>query len=244
MDVITLHNEAGGVGKSTLAWHLAAGLAAQGLHVVLMDADPQGGNLTALMGQPRRPMLYDLLVRDALWDEVVVWIDPTTYTLPTSNVTPGELLLVASNHETQTIASNVYNTFVVAERLHELRTGGEVDVVVIDTSPHPDALNGMVFTASDYILFATQAERKSLNGLRDTFNRMARFMHQRAVEGHGAAQVLGIVPTMVQATTVDHSEHLAQLRAAYGDKVLSAIPRSIAWAEACSGQQADRKSVV
>ena len=41
MKVITLLNEKGGVGKTTLATHIAAGLARAGRRVVLLDADPQ-----------------------------------------------------------------------------------------------------------------------------------------------------------------------------------------------------------
>ena len=41
MKVVTLLNEKGGVGKTTLATHIAAGLARNGRRVVLLDADPQ-----------------------------------------------------------------------------------------------------------------------------------------------------------------------------------------------------------
>ena len=42
MKIITLLNEKGGVGKTTLATHIACGLAIQGYRVMLVDADPQG----------------------------------------------------------------------------------------------------------------------------------------------------------------------------------------------------------
>ena len=41
MKVLTLLNEKGGVGKTTLTTHIAAGLAIMGYRVVLIDADPQ-----------------------------------------------------------------------------------------------------------------------------------------------------------------------------------------------------------
>ena len=41
MRIVTLLNEKGGVGKTTLAFHLAAGLAVIGFRVLAVDADAQ-----------------------------------------------------------------------------------------------------------------------------------------------------------------------------------------------------------
>ncbi|MBN0070398.1 ParA family protein, partial [Pseudomonas aeruginosa] len=43
--IIALLNQKGGVGKTTLATHIAGELALRGQHVVLLDADPQGSSL-------------------------------------------------------------------------------------------------------------------------------------------------------------------------------------------------------
>ncbi|WP_313304917.1 ParA family partition ATPase [Stutzerimonas balearica] len=43
--IVALLNQKGGVGKTTLATHIAGELALRGQHVVLLDADPQGSAL-------------------------------------------------------------------------------------------------------------------------------------------------------------------------------------------------------
>ena len=43
--IIALLNQKGGVGKTTLATHIAGELASQGQSVILLDADPQGSAL-------------------------------------------------------------------------------------------------------------------------------------------------------------------------------------------------------
>lgn len=225
--VITVHNEKGGVGKSTVALTLAAGLATQGENVVLIDADPQEANATRLLGLPKNPALYDLILRDAEWEDSVLSVPAERYAA--RGESHGALLVVTSNHETSSIHDHVDNTFIIQERIQELHG---VDTVIIDTSPSPTALNGMIFMASDYILFTTQCERASVDGLKGTMRRMTRFITQRANAGQGMAQILGIVPTMYQKNTVDHSEHLAEIQRDYGGKVWSPIARRIAWAEA------------
>ena len=43
--IVALLNQKGGVGKTTLATHIAGELALRGQNVILLDADPQGSAL-------------------------------------------------------------------------------------------------------------------------------------------------------------------------------------------------------
>ncbi len=71
--IVALLNQKGGVGKTTLATHIAGELALRGLHVVLLDADPQGSSLdwTLRRSQQGLPRLFSAvgLARETLHQE-------------------------------------------------------------------------------------------------------------------------------------------------------------------------------
>jgi chromosome partitioning protein len=71
--IIALLNQKGGVGKTTLATHIAGELALRGQHVVLLDADPQGSALdwTQRRAQQGLPRLFSAvgLARETLHQE-------------------------------------------------------------------------------------------------------------------------------------------------------------------------------
>jgi chromosome partitioning protein len=71
--IVALLNQKGGVGKTTLATHIAGELAMRGQHVVLLDADPQGSSLdwTQRRSQQGLPRLFSAvgLARETLHQE-------------------------------------------------------------------------------------------------------------------------------------------------------------------------------
>jgi chromosome partitioning protein len=71
--IIALLNQKGGVGKTTLATHIAGELAMRGQQVILLDADPQGSSLdwTQRRSQQGLPRLFSAvgLARETLHQE-------------------------------------------------------------------------------------------------------------------------------------------------------------------------------
>jgi chromosome partitioning protein len=225
MKVITLLNEKGGVGKTTLATHIAMGIARRGKTVVLVDSDAQG-HATMMLGAERAPGIYELVVRRQQWKDAVVQIAPEFY----GGEKGGSLLLLPSNVETRAIPNIVQDTTVLAMRLAELRE--YVDVVIIDTPPTPSMLHGSAYMATDYVLYPTQCHYLSIDGFQQAMGRLDAATKQRQAVGLAPIQVMGIVPTMYRSQTVDQQENLSDLQDAHGTKVWEPLANRTAWTEA------------
>lgn len=228
MKIITLLNEKGGVGKTTCAIHLAAGLAIRGYKVILVDADPQG-NATYSLGLPAEAGLYNLLVRDAEFKDVARLVQPEVYE-PPDMPARGFLLVIPSNIETRNIANMISDPFTVYSRFQEISRG--VDIVIFDTAPTPSLFHGSIFIASDGIIFPSELEALSLNGLISSLGHLQQFDNARHSVLNKRIKTMGIVPTKVRTKTVEHSENLQLLQQKYGDLVWPSMPMRITWAEA------------
>lgn len=228
MKVITLSNEKGGVGKTTMATHIAAGLAVRGKRVLLIDADAQA-NATMGFGLEEEPGFYNLLVRRAKWNEVLRIITPEAYEPPDTK-SRGLLAVLPGNGETQLIAQKIDNVFAIRERLNQLQKN--VDIIIFDTSPTPSLLHGAIYMATDAIIYPTLCESYSLVGLMKTIGNRERFSEMRVSAGGSPIELMGIIPTMFREKTVEHSENLRELREEFGDKVWDPLRLRIAWSEA------------
>lgn len=228
MKIITLLNEKGGVGKTSVATHLAAGLAIKGYRIFLVDADPQG-HATVLFGFTKEPGLYDLLVRNAPFQKVLRAVSPELYEIPGTEV-EGRLFLLPSNVETRNIANSINDALAVRDKFAMLE--GAVDMVIFDTSPTPSLLHGSIALATDAILIPTLCEVLSFDGLRESLLHRNSFVNKKQSLGLGNVELIGIIPTRFKRQTLEHTEMLNQLQAAFKEKVWTPLPDRIIWSEA------------
>lgn len=229
MKIITLLNEKGGVGKTTLAVHIAAGLAVRGKRVLLIDGDPQG-HATVRSGLKKTPGLYDLLVRDAEFTQVTRRISGERFGLVGDRLPDGELLVLPSNVETRGIVNAIDEAERLAIRLDELRD--LVDVVLVDTSPTPSLLHGVFYTATDAVIYPTKLTYTSFDGLVESIKRRMAADETRAARWHlPRIEVLGIVPVEYRRGTNEQDANLAELRGQFGDLVWAPIPQRTIWTE-------------
>lgn len=234
MKVITILNEKGGVGKTTFATHVAAGLALKGYRVTLVDSDPQA-NATSSVGLDKGSGFYDVCVREASWRDVLQPVHPDVYS-PPEYQSPGKLFCVASNHESRTVAMSMKHRLVVRTRFQQLRKA--MDFIVFDTSPTPSMLNEAILLATDYVLIPTDCESFSaLEGLPDSIAHIQNAAQALSSNDVKGPQVLGIIPNKFRAKTVLHRNMLAHLVTTYGDLVLQPIKLHVGISETQTIQQ-------
>jgi chromosome partitioning protein len=235
MKTITLLNEKGGVGKTTLATTLAAALARLGHTVVLMDADAQG-NATEAFDLPLAPDIYDLMIRGAAWRDTLTAVHPDRWAGDAP--APGPLLVLRSNIETRSIPNSTNDTAIVYKRLHELRRTGRVDFVVIDTSPTPSMFHSSILFASDAVVLPTIAEDWSIKGAQHALTHIRDASQQRQYNNLTPIREAGIIPTMVRKRTGVHDAIMADIDADFADvPVLEPMYMAIIWAECALAKQ-------
>jgi len=229
MQVITLLNEKGGVGKTSLSRHIAAGLALSGQHVLLVDADPQGSSTTQMQLAPYGG-LYRLLVQNESWDVVMMGGVPPVAAWAGDMETSGSLQVLRGNEETRGIANMVADVTKFQKRLAELN--GLFDTVIIDTSPTPSMLQPIIYIATDSLLYPTNAQLMSLEGLNQSIERMKELNRTRKQFGLQTADILGIVPTMVRNTSA-HASGMQMLVDHFGSgSIYPALSMATVWQDA------------
>ena len=228
MQTLTLLNEKGGVAKTTTATTIAAGLAIRGYQVLLIDTDPQA-NATDNLQVTFSDALLRLLAQDAEWREVTTTIDPAIYA--GDYVSEGALHLMPSHTNNRALPMLLDGNFMyLRERLEEI--DGGIDIVIFDTSPTPSMLHGMVYLASDHIVFPTMCEFLSMRGLGSSVKHMTNGNKARQQYGIAPINLLGVQPSIYEATTNNHKDNLVSLHKNFGQRVWSPIHKRTVWRDA------------
>lgn len=154
MKTVVFSNQKGGVGKTTSAAALAAGLSSRGYKVVAVDLDPQC-NFCLSSGVDMLTVghtLYDVFKGDAQVDDVIV--PGLGYA-----IIPGGLALAAADMEfTQT-----GREYMLSEALEAV--SDRFDFAVIDTPPTLGILTINALTAADGVIIPLTADVYALQGL-------------------------------------------------------------------------------
>ena len=230
MKVITLLNEKGGVGKTTLATHIAAGLAIKGHKVVLVDTDPQGHSSVAF-GLEKAPLLYNLLIypKQMTFSQAMRPIHPEVYSTA-DNPVKGTLWVIPTDASARVIPMMTSDTGIVRKKFGEI--ADKVDYCIFDTAPTPSLLHGSIYMATDHIIYPTQPARLSFDGLAESIGRKDEVNSTRAEEGLAEIKIAGIVPTMVRPNTRAHEHAIKMLVDQFGERVWESVHQRTVWEQA------------
>lgn len=221
--IVAVANQKGGVGKTTTALNLAAGLAELGQRVLLVDMDPQG-NATTGSGvelAEDEATLYDLLLGEASVEDITISVDALGFDLLPGNgdLTAAEVALMERDNRAE----------VLKGALASAR--GRYDHILIDCPPALNVLTLNALTAADGVLIPMQCEYYAMEGLSALLGTVSQI--QSTV--NPALVIEGLVRTMYDVRNNLSAEVSQQLQAHFGDKLFATVvPRNVRVAEAPS----------
>jgi chromosome partitioning protein len=228
MQIISIINQKGGVGKTTTVINLAAGLAQQEKKVLVIDLDPQG-NATTGLGlsnlENSTDTIYGVLNGTKTIYEVIRKTNFKNLDIITSNVD-------LSGLEVET-ADDSMRAFILKRELTAYlnNSGASYEYVLIDCPPSLSLLTVMALVTSHSLLVPLQTEFFALEGLTQLMKTIERIK----VNLNPELKIRGILLTMFDKRNKLSTQVEKEARDYFNEKVyLTVIPRNVRLSEAPS----------
>ena len=222
---LAISNQKGGVGKTTTTVNLAAGLARNGLKILVVDLDPQGNASTALGVEHREGTVssYELLLGACTPEQVIQ--------RSTAN---GNLFCIPATIDLAAVEIDLVSKVRREYRLRDalspefIKEAG-FDYVFVDCPPSLGLLTTNALNAVEEVLIPIQCEYYALEGVNQLLKYITMVQHQLNPQLHISAILL----TMFDGRTKLAEEVSADVRNTFGALVLrNRIPRSVKVSEA------------
>jgi len=228
MQIISIINQKGGVGKTTTVINLAAGLSKKGKKILVIDLDPQG-NATTGLGlsniQNSDDTIYGVLNGTKTINEVIKKTDFQNLNIITSNVD-------LSGLEVET-AGDSKRAFILKDQLMAYLNDSRsnYDYIFIDCPPSLSLLTVMALVASFSLIVPLQTEFFALEGLTQLMKTIERIKTNLNKE----LKIRGILLTMYDKRNKLSSQVEKEARDYFKRQVYNTvIPRNVRLSEAPS----------
>ena len=216
--VISISNHKGGVGKTTSAINIGAGLNRLGKKVLLIDLDPQA-NLSQSLGLiDQERTIYGAIRGEYKLEPIQV--------VKGLDIIPSTLDLSGAEVE---LSGEAGREYILRELIEPLRAS--YDFILIDTAPSLGLLTINAFTASDKVFIPLQAQYLALQGLTKLMEVVEKIKKRLNKE----LRVGGVIITQYDNRKILNRDVVATIEAHFKDEVFKTkIRDNIALAEAPS----------
>jgi chromosome partitioning protein len=214
--IISLINHKGGVGKTTSAVNIGAGMVELGKKVLLIDLDPQA-NLTISLGIPRqRTTIYEALRGEG---ELAPYAHK-----PNMDVITSSLDLSGAEME---LINEAGREFILRELLSQVTD--DYDFIIIDCPPSLGLLTLNALTSSRFVIIPLQTEFLAVQGL----TKIKQVIDKVRFRLNKQLDIAGVAATMFDNRRVLNREVVEIIQKHFGEKVFKTyIRENVALAEA------------
>ncbi|MCD4843419.1 MAG: ParA family protein [Methanosarcinales archaeon] len=223
--IISISNQKGGVGKTTTAVNLSAGLVLAGKKVLLIDTDPQANATINLLPPGYQPeftikdVFYGTKLNDAICTSVMDGLD----------IVPSLLSFAAIESE---FLSKIGRELILRRSLDD-QVKQEYDFIIFDTPPALGMISINTLVAADEVIVPVH-EFYALEGVELLMN----VVSQIKEELNPKLRVSAFLLTMHDERTNLAKDVKEKVNEIFGDMVLNTtIPRNVKLAEAPSHKQ-------